>query len=641
MIALVQLNRYKPQVFRGSSSSLDSGTGDLGKRHFPLGPVHWWMLGAGFLVRLVYAFMVSNEEAYGGWDGFEYWGFAKSLAAFEGCDYPRFFNYTRSPGYPMLLVPLAWLQIDPVRPMQVLQCVAGTALAWIAGGITGRWAGRVAGNAAFAIVLFHPFLVITSAFILTETSFITLLWAGLACLQRLTHEAVPNPSAQSTRWILLGGLAIGAATLVRPALQVFLIPAAIWIGFLFLRPAGLASAFRSTALFTIVVSALLLPWQLHNHFRHGEFGLGPGYGQAAFYLSNCMEYYNGCRATTKAEYYTSLTPSIRTISLANGVPRDQWIPLARQFKTAHPIEWRWVQFYKLRHVLRPWLNPVAFGRIEVLASVFANVPLFLGAAAELVRRRGRLDRFGGLLAALTISGILIGGVVFSASVRYRIPLMDMAFVILTSSFIGQVGLRRARDSQPTPSNPSHAAGTFCPGNTPPLFVDLDGTLIHGDTLIHSMKGLLGRQPWQMVPLAAALLDGRSAFKDAVARRWIPSPESLPYRNDVIEFIRAERGAGRQIILATAANLDIAAAVAGHLGLFDHVLASDRLHNLKGAAKVDAIRDLIGSGPFDYIGDSRADLPVFAAARISHLVSPAQEVLIEAKRLANVGRVFQT
>lgn len=619
-----------------------TATDDPARGHFPLSRVHWWLLGAGLLLRILFALTLSNESAYGGWDGYEYWGFAKSLAAGRGDDYPRFFNYTRSPGYPMLLVPFAWLQVDPVRPMQLIQCICGTGLAWIMGGLTARWAGRGAGNTAFAIVLFHPFLIVTSAYILTEAAFVTALWGGLACLQRLSPPADSNPLARNGRWILFAGLTIGTATLIRPALQVFLIPAALWIGFRFLKEVGIGSAFRRTALFTAVVSALLLPWQLYNHVRHAEFGLGPGYGQAAFYLCNCIEYYNAYRARTKAEYYQNLDGSVRAISLTNGIPREKWLPLATQFKAEHPAEWRAVQFYKIRHVLRPWLNPVAFTRMEVIVSALVSIPLFLGAGAELIRRRGRLDSFGTLLAALTLSGFLIGGVVFSASVRYRIPLMDVTFIVLTSAFINHVGLRKSTVAANGPGDrKTELPPRFISGSVPPLCVDLDGTLIHGDTLIHSLKALLARQPWQAFPLAAELLDGRAAFKDAVARRWIPAPANLPFRNDVIEFVRSERASGRQVILATAANLGVAAAVADHLGLFDHIIAGGPTHNPKGEAKVEAIRNLIGPGPFDYIGDSRADLPVFAAARVSHLVSPAQEVLVEARRLANVGRVFQT
>jgi FMN phosphatase YigB (HAD superfamily) len=51
-------------------------------------------------------------------------------------------------------------------------------------------------------------------------------------------------------------------------------------------------------------------------------------------------------------------------------------------------------------------------------------------------------------------------------------------------------------------------------------------------------------------------------------------ESLPYRTDLLEYLRAEKRRGRELVLATAAHTDIADAVAKHLDLFDKVLGSD-------------------------------------------------------------------
>jgi 4-hydroxybenzoate polyprenyltransferase len=54
-------------------------------------------------------------------------------------------------------------------------------------------------------------------------------------------------------------------------------------------------------------------------------------------------------------------------------------------------------------------------------------------------------------------------------------------------------------------------------------------------------------------------------------------------------------------------------VASHLGFFDSTLASDDQDNLKGAKKLKAIRDALGSRPFAYLGNSRADFPIWQDA----------------------------
>jgi phosphoserine phosphatase len=174
---------------------------------------------------------------------------------------------------------------------------------------------------------------------------------------------------------------------------------------------------------------------------------------------------------------------------------------------------------------------------------------------------------------------------------------------------------------------------------PCLCVDLDGTLIQGDTLRISLALLLRRRPW-LVPLAVlALVRGRPAMKAYVAARVIPDPQRLPWRPEVLAFLRAERQRGRRIVLVTGAHRSIATSVARHLDLFDEVVATEERTNVKAAKKLNAIRKLMGGNDFDYIGDSMADLVVLRAARQCYLVAPSPRLLDGARRSARLVRVF--
>ena len=107
-----------------------------------------------------------------------------------------------------------------------------------------------------------------------------------------------------------------------------------------------------------------------------------------------------------------------------------------------------------------------------------------------------------------------------------------------------------------------------------LVVDLDGTLTPTDTLVESVLQVCKRQPLVVFKLPIWLLKGRAVFKDRVAQASSLDAESLPYRTDLLEYLRAEKRRGRELVLATAAHTDIADAVAKHLDLFDKVLGSD-------------------------------------------------------------------
>ena len=173
---------------------------------------------------------------------------------------------------------------------------------------------------------------------------------------------------------------------------------------------------------------------------------------------------------------------------------------------------------------------------------------------------------------------------------------------------------------------------------PPLVVDLDGTLITRDLLRECLSRLGRARPWWVPLLPVYLVRGRAAFKAKVAHLVVIAPARLPYRRQVLEFLRAEPARGRRLILATAAQRRSAEAVARHLGLFEAVIAGDHTHTPKGVEKLAAIRAVVG-GVFDYMGDARADLPIFQAARLAILVHPSTRLLTRARASCRVGHVF--
>jgi 4-hydroxybenzoate polyprenyltransferase len=172
-----------------------------------------------------------------------------------------------------------------------------------------------------------------------------------------------------------------------------------------------------------------------------------------------------------------------------------------------------------------------------------------------------------------------------------------------------------------------------------LYVDLDGTLVATDTLWESVLIFLRRYPYKLPQLLLVLLQGRAEFKGFVARHVSVDASALPYRSDVLEYLQEEHRRGRPLILATAAHRRIAESVAGHLRIFESIIATDAGVNLKGETKLQAILHDCCGDAFDYMGDSVADLPVFCAARQSHLVWPHNRLEETARTSGRVHRVF--
>ncbi|UCI04973.1 UbiA family prenyltransferase [Mesorhizobium sp. B1-1-8] len=158
-------------------------------------------------------------------------------------------------------------------------------------------------------------------------------------------------------------------------------------------------------------------------------------------------------------------------------------------------------------------------------------------------------------------------------------------------------------------------------NAIPFAVDLDGTLIATDLLWEGLFILLKKNPLYLFLLPLWLTGGPARLKQEIADRIDIDPASLPYRVELLERLRAEHDEGRKIVLATGTPRKFAEAIAAHLGLFDHVLATDGPHNMTSGRKRASLVAAYGDGGFDYAGNSRHDLQVFDAARTAIVVAP--------------------
>ena len=147
-------------------------------------------------------------------------------------------------------------------------------------------------------------------------------------------------------------------------------------------------------------------------------------------------------------------------------------------------------------------------------------------------------------------------------------------------------------------------------------------------------------PAALLQLPLWLLQGRAAFKREVAQRTSLDVSTLPYRPEVLDFVRRAREAGRRTILATASDGKVARRVAEHLGLFDAVLASDGERNVKGANKLAAILADTGGKAFSYAGDHSADLEVWRGAEAAVVVSRSGALARRAAGLTEVEAVIK-
>jgi 4-hydroxybenzoate polyprenyltransferase len=185
-----------------------------------------------------------------------------------------------------------------------------------------------------------------------------------------------------------------------------------------------------------------------------------------------------------------------------------------------------------------------------------------------------------------------------------------------------------------------SAGSSARGNVPGLVlcVDLDGTLVRTDTFWESVRTLLYEHPRYILWLPVWLLRGRAFASRRMADIVSVDPDQLPYREELLSFLRSEHASGRVIALTAASDARLAASVANFLGIFREVLANDGDRELLGQVRLEAIQERFGED-FDYAGKSGRDLPLWKVCRRAYLVAPSPRLLRRVSNVVGSTQVF--
>ncbi len=173
----------------------------------------------------------------------------------------------------------------------------------------------------------------------------------------------------------------------------------------------------------------------------------------------------------------------------------------------------------------------------------------------------------------------------------------------------------------------------------PLVVDLDETLLRTDSMIESLFVLARTRPLNVFKLPLWLMKGRAYFKQQLAAAAIPDAHWLPYRRELMEFLREQKRLGRSLILATAADEKVARKINLEVGLFDRIFASDGAVDLSGERKRDRLVAAFGPRGFDYIGNDARDERVWPMARRALLTSPSPQLARKVAKTTPIEKVF--
>ena len=170
-----------------------------------------------------------------------------------------------------------------------------------------------------------------------------------------------------------------------------------------------------------------------------------------------------------------------------------------------------------------------------------------------------------------------------------------------------------------------------PNRDIPLVVDLDGTLLKTDTLVEGILKLVAKNPFLIFYILVWTLNGKTYLKNKVAKITQLNYSLLPIIMNFMIFLKHEKDKGRKIILVTGAHTSIAMAIGNIFNIFDEIHGTDEI-NLVGKNKANFLIDRYGLNGFEYAGDSKADLHVWAASKSAIAVNTKKSLISKINKL---------
>ncbi len=387
-----------------------------------------------------------NEVTFG--DARDYLDTARQLC--EQGSYPERGNlpYFRAPGLPFFIAGVTLLQPDRVAVVKVTLAVTDSLLVLVVYSLAlVITRDRTAALLAALGIALHPMMVAQVTDIRSEPLFTLLLTTAVLLLfVARQRERVVLP-------LVGAGVALALATLTRPVGLVaipFLV--ATWL----LQRSAPRRVVRGALALAGGCALTMAPWVLLMAHRYGELILVNDAGGCALWRGSHPELFRALTCGDPEQYWREIQhfEEVTVPQAAAVVEREAstpmqrsraWTRLAVVQALADPRSFLRITLWKAVNLWRPWLHPLEYGRLTILASALFLVPLFVLGAVGLWRLRtadGWAFRF--VLGWLVLAWL--AHIPFHAMIRYRMPFTDPLLMVLAATVV--VDLARRVRSRP-------------------------------------------------------------------------------------------------------------------------------------------------------------------------------------------------
>ncbi|HTR98516.1 MAG TPA: glycosyltransferase family 39 protein [Bacteroidota bacterium] len=381
-----------------------------------------WIVLLGLAIRLGVALLFAPPLFS---DDIDYVAIGKLLARGGGFLLDGSSTTYRPPGYPYILSLFFRLFGDSLTPVRLAQAACDMVSCLLVFSIGRKLFDDRVGLVAAGIFALSPMQILYVSIMMTETLFtVTFLGVVRICMENRI----------STRRALLGGIVLGAGTLIRPTL--LLLPCALFAG-RWGRRESVRSDLRAFLLMGAVCLVVLLPWLIRNEEQFGRLTLTSNTG-VNFWIGNHP-------GASGAYSWPDDNPLAHVDD--EFARSDLGMKLGLEYVRDHPLlvletlPKKWAHFFAVDYWLlmsmqyQPDFRKVAnagivFGRFSWFNILLTHLPfaavLLLCALGAITRPPGE---GGSVLYLLSpVAYWLLVHMVFYAGARYRFPIDSLLMV---------------------------------------------------------------------------------------------------------------------------------------------------------------------------------------------------------------------
>ena len=144
-----------------------------------------------------------------------------------------------------------------------------------------------------------------------------------------------------------------------------------------------------------------------------------------------------------------------------------------------------------------------------------------------------------------------------------------------------------------------------------LFVDLDGTLIKEDLSDLAFINSIKTNPLKLIfHLIIFFFKGKSYLKEKISKDYIVPIQKLNFNIAALNFIKDVRNRHRVVYLISGSHQLLVDQINRHLRIFFESFGTKIDFNMVGENKVKFINNELKILEFDYLGNSKQDLPIW-------------------------------